>query len=464
MPLNKKDVEKFLLNGLFLTVFLFCSTFFSKPSFAIVGDEEISPGRLLEIRHQHDALMETEKRRSDEEKAYQIELLEEKKQKLESGSPEEKELLDEISKLKSGVVVQKKRWKDKIRFMPTERVVFDSNIRNSRVAKSDLIFNTGTGIQMNLGTQRTKIDVDYDGAYANYLHNHKLSRFEQRLGTSLQYPVSSKTDIEASYHVSSTGDQNSEIRGILERLRQDASLTFNQRLSQKTGIRIGQTYNDVFFYKKSSRNNSGSQYVFSPELNYLISQKTTAFARYALGLAGGGVDDSNKSVANEFRGGIRGKILPKTTGTIDLGYSNQRLTTLGGSVTAFVAEAVVISDITRKSKLEFLMNRSFSQAVQTEGSNFYVTENYRVTASTQFRRFLAGSLNAGVRRNSFDQGGKITGSSQRDLILELGAALRYDFRKWLGFELSYLFSGANSNNKDREYSKQVISLAVNGRY
>ena len=445
---------------------LMCSCLVAPPRlFGVVGDEEIAPGRLLEIHHQHEVLTEDQRRQDEEEKrAYQIRLLEEKRKKIQGGSGEDKELIAEIAKLKSGVLIRKKRLRERIRATPTERVIFDSNIRNQKVAKSDIIFNTGSGLQINLGTQRTKIDVDYNSAYVNYLHNRKLSRFEHQLGTSVRYPVSSKTDLEGSYQLSSTGNQTSEIRGILNRLRQDASVTFNQRLSQKTGIRIGQTYSDVFFYNRSNRDSSSNQYVFSPEINYLISRKTSVFGRYAFGLSGGGTGGSNKTVANEFRGGIRGKIAPKTTALLDLGYSNQRLRTIGGNVNAFVAEVVVIGDVTRKSRIEFLVNRSFSQAVQTEGSNFYVTENYRLTGSTQFRRFLYGELSAGVRRNVFDQGGKVSGSSEHDLTLELATTLRYDFRKWLGFELRYLFSTAHASQSDRDYQKHLLSFAVSGKY
>lgn len=432
---------------------------------AIVGEEEISPSKIKEIKLEQEKMIEEEqKTKEEDERAYLMKTLEEKRKKAAAGSPEEKVLAEELLKLRREMLLKKKRWQERVRLKPYERFVFDSNIQNSRTAKSDIIFDTGTDIQLDLGTRRTRLDVNGTVAYEKYLHNSKLSRFENRLGVDGSYPISSKSQVDASYLIYSTGDQNSEIRSIVERLRQEAALIFRQRVSEKTAVRIAQTYSDVFFYKQANREDSSRQYVLSPELNYFFSKKTSAFARYAFGLSGGGQNGSNEAIANEIRGGIRGKIAPKTTALADFGYSLQSKKKPKGNQNAFVAEMIVISNITRKSQIEFLMNRNFSQAVATSGSSYYITDNFRLTGSTQFRRFLYGDLSAGLRRNTFEQEGKVSGSDQHDLIVELSSSLRYDFRKWLGFELRYLFSCAASNESSREYAKNLFSFAINGRY
>ena len=440
---------------------------FAANLYAIVGGENISTDQLIEFRREHEATVAPEDfdtKKEEEKRAYLIRTLEEKRQSAQTGSEEDKALGEEILKLKSQALLKKKSWKERIEFTPSERIVVDSNIRNQKEAKGDIIFHTGSGVQMDLGTDRTRFEVDYTGAHANYFHNHKLSRFEHNLGTSARYPVSSKTDVSGSYRLTSTGEQTSEIRNILKRLRQDIALTFNQRLSRKTNIRISQTYSDTFFTSRANRDNSSNQYVLSPELDYFLSSKTSFFGRYALGFSGGGVDDTNKTTAHELRGGLRGKIAPKTTALLDLGISRQNQRQLEGHLTAFVGEVVIITNITRKSKAELTFNRSFSQAVETEGSNFFVTENYKLSGTTQFRRFLAGTVFAGMRRNVFEQNGKVSGSTQHDLTLELGTTLRYDFRKWLTLEFRYLFSGVNASDSLREYAKHLFSFALIGRY
>ena len=431
---------------------------------AVVGDEEIDPGRLAEIRLEHQREVEEQiKSEEEERRAYLIRLLDEKK-KNASGAADAQRMNEEIAKLKSEALTKRKRFKDRILFTPFERVVFDSNIRNQKVAKSDTIFNSGAGVKFDLGGSKTKFDIDYTGAYARYLKNSKLSRFEHALATHLNYPFSSKTSADAFYRLSSTGNQTSEIRSILNRIRQDVALNFKRKISQKTGVRLGQSYNDILFSSGPQKENSTRQYILSPQMDYYLSRKTSIFTRYAIGLSSGGVNDSNESVAHEFRGGIRGKVAPKTTALLDLGFSHQKQKKLGGDVNAFVAEVVAISNVTRKTKLELLINRSLSQANDTEGSKFFITENYRLSGNTQFRRYLEGELFGGVRRNIFEQNNKLSGSNQKDLILELGSSLRYDFLKWLGFELRYVLSGANSNESSREYAKHVLSLALNGKY
>lgn len=437
---------------------------FSNRLYAVIGDEEISSQTLEEIRREHEEEMEEEEKKEEEKRAQLIRVIEEKQKKAAEQGESAGISETELAKLKSEALLKKKRFRERIHITPFERFVFDSNVRNQKEAKSDIIFNTGSGVQLDLGTERTKFNVDYIGLHADYWKNRKLSRFEHQLGTLLRYPISSKSEVEASYKLSSTGNQTSEIRNILRRLKQDAGILFKQRISSKTGFRLNGVYSDTFFRSSSTRDNSRRQFVFGPELNYFVSRKTSLFTRYALGFSSGGVNERNKAIANEFRGGIRGKLAPKTTALLDLGYSHQKLKTLGGNANAFVAEVVIISNLTRKSRVELLINRSFSQSVETVGTNFYVTENYRLSGTTQFRRFLMGQIFSGLRRNTFDQGGRISGSDQRDLILEVGGSLRYDFRKWLGFELRYVFSGADSTNEAREYAKHVASFAVNGRY
>ncbi|PIQ85178.1 MAG: hypothetical protein COV74_09470 [Candidatus Omnitrophica bacterium CG11_big_fil_rev_8_21_14_0_20_45_26] len=435
------------------------------PAWAVVGDEEINYATITDMRRDHEELMTEEFEGSDEEqRAYLIRLVEEKRKKAAEGSEEEKTLSQELIRLKSESLIRTKKWRDRIRFSPFEKISFDSNIQNQKQAKSDVIFNSGLGMQIDLGTQRTDIDIDYLGSYAAYIKKPELNRFENQLAVNGRYPFSSKTNATASYRLSTTGDQNSEIRSVLERLRQDAALTFNQRLSRKTAIRIGQTFSDVFFLSKKDQGNDSSQYTLSPEFNYLISHKTSIFARYAFGISKGGLNDSNDATAHELRGGIRGKIAPKTTALLDFGVSRQNLDTLGGHVNGFVAEVVVITNITRKSRLELLINRSFSKTNETTGSNFFVTENYRLTGTTQFRRHIAGEVLIGLRRNLFEQNNSISDTNQRDLTLELGSTLRYDFRKWLSLELQYLFTGVNASDSRREYGKHLVSLALNGKY
>ncbi len=459
-----KRIQKPVTLGV-IAVFLFmmCA---AKKLYAVVGHEDIDRYVIEEVRDEHEEIVDEEQKKKEEEKrAYLMKLLEEKRKSAAgTDSAEAKNLQDEIAKLKSEVLQQKKSWRDRVRLTPTERIVFDSNIRNQKDAKSDIIFNSGTGVRLDLGTKRTQIDLNYDGAHARYLRNPKLSRFEHRLNTSVRYPVSSKTQIDASYGLTSTGNQTSEIRSIINRLRQDIALVFKQRMSQKTGFRLAQTYSDLFFYRSSREDDASRQYVISPEFNYFVSKKTSVFTRYALGFSGGGVGGSNRSIAHEFRGGLRGKIAPKTSILLDLGFSHQRQLEVGRNQNAFVGEVVLITNVTRKSRLELLVNRSFSQAIDTAGSNFFITENYRLTGITQFRRYLYGDVSAGLRRNIFEQNGSVSNPDQKDLILELATSLRYDFLRWLGLELRYTFATLASKQSSREYDKHVLSLAFNGKY
>jgi len=451
-----------------VTILVVISTQFLWPVgnvFAIVGDEEISYSTITEMRHAHEELQKEKDDSEEEEKrVYLIQLVEEKIQKAKQGSEEEKVLSNELIRLRSESLIRKKNWRDRIRLTPFERIAFDSNVLNQKNAESDTIFHSGFGLQADLGAQRAALDLDYFGSYAAYVKHTDLNRFENQLGLNLRYPFSSKSNVTASYRLSSTGNQNSEIRSVLKRIRQDMGVTFNQRLSRKTGIRIGQTFSNVFFMSDKDKDESSSQYTISPEIDYFLSKKTSLFARYAYGIASGGRDNVNDSTAHELRGGIRGKVAPKTTVLLDLGYSRQNLDTLGGHTNAFVAEVVIITNMTRKSRLELLINRSFSKSTQTEGSHFFVTENYRLTGSTQFRRYLYGELLAGVRRNLFEKNGSISNTDRKDLTLELGSTLRYDFRKWLSLEFRYLFNIVDATEKNREFVKQLLSVAFNGKF
>lgn len=455
-------------------------------AYAIVGSEDINEETLYRFRRVHDKEMYDESEKKEEEKILaQIRIAEEKKEALRKGAvvsgkeklsekeqkklseEEQKKLANEITKLQVELLPKKRRWRDRVKAEPFVRTTYDSNLQHQprHQSKYDVFTDTGGAIQTELGTVKTQTDIDYRGAYETHFHQPKESRWEHAAAAELGYDISQKTKMTGYYRFAYTAGQTSEIRSLSQRIINDAGASLNYRLSKKTGVRMRVDYNRQDFTKPQTKSSSSGEVQFGPEFDYYFSDKTALFGRYAIGFSGGGPNETNKAISNDVRAGIRGKILPKTSVLLDMGATAQKNTgSLSGWNSEFSGEAIIITDLTPKTRAELFMNRNFNQAVQTAGSSFYSTTNFGFRCMSKFTRRFLGQLEAGLRRNQFANGGTLSSSGEHDTIVYTLFRLQYEIRQWFLVGLQYQLDLATSNNKESEYTAHQVSLDLIGRF
>ncbi len=443
-------------------------------AFGVVGHEDIEEETRYRLERQHETML-----RLEAEKYKEFELLDEL-QRIEEDAPaeddgsaehlsdEQKQMLKkDIALLQAGVVETKKKWRRLLRAEPFVRTTYNSNLYRSpkRERKPDVYIETGALLGAGFSSSKSQVEFKYRGSRVTHLKETKRSRWEQKLETELGYRISQKTNVTGYYRLNLGSQQTSEIRSLLQRIRQNMGFSLNQRLSRKMEVRIRASHDRQDFMKKSEKANSSGQYQIGPEFNYYLTQKTAIFGRYSFGVSTGGQNKSNQAVAHDFRAGLRGKIAPKTTALINAGITTQKNTgSVKGNNTAFVAEAMLISQLTAKTRAEVYMNRGFSQAVETEGSSFFVTTNFGMRASTQFTRRLLGQIELSIRRNTFDREGTLKNSSQHDTILTQALRVEYKLWKWLFGGVQYNLDLADSNNKASQYIAHRLLFDLRGRF
>jgi hypothetical protein len=474
-------MKKWLSAGL-ATALALCPTF----AYAIVGSEDINEETLYRFRRAHEKDVYDEREKKEEEKILaQIRIAEEKKEALRKGAveagegksskeeqkklseEEQKKLANEITKLQIELLPKKKRWRDRVKVAPFVRTTYDSNLQHQpkHQSKYDVFTDTGGAIQTELGTAKTQADIDYRGAYETHFHQTKESRWEHAAAAELGYDISQKTKMTGYYRFAYTAGQTSEIRSLSQRIINDLGTSLNYRLSKKTGVRMRVDYRRQDFTKPQTKSSSSSEVQFGPEFDYYLSDKTALFGRYAIGFSNGGLDGSNKAVANDIRAGIKGKILPKTSVLIDMGATAQKNTgSLSGWNSEFSGEAIVIYDLTPKTRAELFMNRNFNQAVQTAGSTFYSTTNFGLRFFSKFTRRFMGQLETSLRRNRYATGGTLSSSGEHDTIIYTLFRLQYEIRQWFLVGLQYRLDLATSNKKQSEYTAHQVSLDLIGKF
>ncbi|OGW82029.1 MAG: hypothetical protein A3G33_04590 [Omnitrophica bacterium RIFCSPLOWO2_12_FULL_44_17] len=464
-------------------VFLIIGFALPRTSYSVVGTDDIDAETFYRFEKESDNFFQQER-----EVEYQEKLLDQlreikgtqavpqkKKGEMEGMAgqepktltKEEQEKLEkEILQLQLELVPEKRKWRDRIHTQPYMGTTFDSNLyRTRKDPKSDIMIKTGTLLDVDFGTSKTQAEFQYKGMRITNIKETKQSRWDHNMNLELGRRVSAKTSVTGYYRLDFGSNQTSEIKSFMERLNQTMGTSLNQRLSQKTEVRIRGDYGRQDFLDKKTKSGSSTQSQFGPELAYYLSKKTAVFGKYNIGFSGGGANNSNRATAHDFRGGIRGKIARKTMALVDLGASIQNNRgSVGGTNQAFVAQVLLSNQLTGKTKVQAFVHRGFSQAVETAGKNFFITTNFGLRSSTRFTRKLLGQIQLTLRQNAFDDAGSLSKASQTDTIFSMLLRMQYDIRKWLLCGLQYDADFADSTDKMSEYVGHRLSFDVQGRF
>jgi hypothetical protein len=97
-----------------------------------------------------------------------------------------------------------------------------------------------------------------------------------------------------------------------------------------------------------------------------------------------------------------------------------------------------------------------------EGTNYYVS----TYGGAEVRHFLSERLIlrvrglGGVNEYPEDVLAGAASADRSDWFIEAGAALKYQMRRWVAFELAYIFLDLNSNFNEFDYTDNRIKASV----
>lgn len=168
------------------------------------------------------------------------------------------------------------------------------------------------------------------------------------------------------------------------------------------------------------------------------------------------------SDAWRFKVGVKGDLTAKTTALIKVGWEWRDYENPGrDDWDGLIAEGNIIWKYREPSEVRLFGGRANVESLE-ETRNYYIS-NY---AGAEVRHFLSERLTLRLRAlggvNDYPEDVTVGAASaeRSDTFFEAGAALKYQMRRWLAFELAYNFLLLDSNIDINDYRDNRIKASV----
>lgn len=294
-------------------------------------------------------------------------------------------------------------------------------IHHSVLADARVNFNFGLGLRL---TDRFLITDDFSGFPVPEL-TQRAERWENTLDAGMDYTVRERYTLDVGYRWFMVDYKDDPELNQFDRDDHTIAGTLFYRLFPKTSILGEVDYNMI---------------------------------RYDIPAVAADRD----SDAWRFKLGIKGDITAKTTLLVKIGwewrdYENRFREDWNG----LIAEGNIIWKYREPSEVRIFGGRANVESL-FEGTNYYVS----TYGGAEVRHFLSERLVlrvrglGGVNEYPEDVLEGASSADRTDWFFEAGAALKYQMRRWVAFELAYNFLNLNSNFNEFDYTDNRVKASV----
>lgn len=302
----------------------------------------------------------------------------------------------------------------------------------------------------------------YKADYEYYARGMSENFLNHNIQAGLQYNFKGGMSIDAVDQFLRT--HNSRGTGLFFTLDKYYANLFNTSLTYETAgrfrLRLDYTnyylhYSDDFNAFRNRSDNSVSAYVF-----YQLGTKTSLFAEYEYVDVSYSENILSDSKEHHFFGGMQWKVTEKSKGLLKAGYGIKDF--VNPSIdkhSDLYLEAQIEHAITAKTSLKITAKKRTDES--DIGPNPFVVMNSIKAEYLQWLRSkIAVAVNLEYMRNIYE--GTLTiadvTKQRKDSIYSAALALRLEARKWLKFDLAYIYTKRNSNFDDFDYKNNTIML------
>ncbi len=185
---------------------------------------------------------------------------------------------------------------------------------------------------------------------------------------------------------------------------------------------------------------------------YKFWPKTSLFAEYNYADIDYDAGITNDSVEHRYYGGIQWDMTAKTRGTLKVGYIDKDfdLATVNDE-DDYSIEIQTQHNLTTKRALQVNGYRKFHESDLANASS-YLSTGIDIGLMQRFREKWSGTLNVLYENNEYNT------IDRDDDLFGIGAAIRFEPRKWLIFDLGYHFYNNDSNLNGNDYEMHQIYL------
>jgi hypothetical protein len=350
----------------------------------------------------------------------------------------------------------------------------DNILLAPRDEQSDFIWTISPGVTIELPGRRVAFRLGYRADIIRYTDNDTLDTVDHTVQASAAYNSPGGLNLSLRDEFRRTegfaGFPVPELTDRVERHQNDLRAEAEYRFADRWSAGAHYDFVWVDYVSGATFDELDRQdHTFGVTLFYRILPRTSVLGEYDYQIIRydiGRVAADRDSDAHFFKVGVKGDLTGKTSAGIKVGYQvkdydNPAREDFDG----FVAEAEVIWKYRDPSQLRLYGGRANIEST-FQGNNFYVA-NY---GGLELRHYLTSVLILTVRgligTNEYPETVTVGDETKKrdDTFYEFGLSLRYQIRRWLGFEVAYQFLRRDSNFRDFDYTNNRVMGTVHLTY
>jgi hypothetical protein len=261
-----------------------------------------------------------------------------------------------------------------------------------------------------------------------------------------------------------------EFTELVEHNEATLELDAEYRVAERWSVGAGYRFYLLDYIDSTFDNLDYISHTMHVAVYYRIAPRTAVFGRYdyqliRYDLASAEIRDSDSHFGWV---GLRGDLTAKTSAEVRFGAQYQDFAD-GTSETDWVAHANVVWKYREPSQVRVFVERSSNQSTfffPTPGGpvldNTYIATYGGVEVAHRWTPRLAVKLFGLVGTNEYPDevtvGNKT--AERLDWTYSAGVGARYDFRRWLAFELGYVFRSRDSNFSQFDYTENRVLASI----
>jgi hypothetical protein len=350
-------------------------------------------------------------------------------------------------------------------------IEYDDNILLTPTDEiDDFIFHIMPGIVIELPSRKYAIRLGYQADVLRYAENTDLDTIHHAMLADARVNLNFGLGLRLTNRFLITDDFSGfpvpELTQRAERWENTLDAGMDYTVRERYTLDVGYRWFMVDYKDDPELNQfDRDDHTIAGTLFYRLFSKTSVLGEVDYNMVRydiPAVAADRDSDAWRFKLGIKGDITAKTTLLVKIGwewrdYENRFREDWNG----LIAEGNIIWKYREPSEVRIFGGRANVESL-FEGTNYYVS----TYGGAEVRHFLSERLVlrvrglGGVNEYPEDVLEGASSADRTDWFFEAGAALKYQMRRWVAFELAYNFLNLNSNFSEFDYTDNRIKASV----
>ena len=329
--------------------------------------------------------------------------------------------------------------------------------------KYDFVTSINPGLLLQLPFMRHLVSLGGNTAINRYAINSSEDTIDWTLYGAGDFYFGSRFNLKISdnYNNSHETRSQSSISEIERFQNNTAASSLTYVLADISKVQLD--YSRTYLKYKTSGFRSRNEDLVSAYLYYRILPRTSAFVEYEFKNVGF-MDTTLDNFDNNVHSGLLGvtwELSERSKGTIKGGYLFKNFDQQSkGSINDFAASIDISHYFSDYNFMKLAGARTVNES-SLQGSSYSVSTGINGEFTHRFLDRLSSTIKASYSEERFSSNIDTSNHQiRKDIVLQTGVSLQYNFRRWLESSLEYYWRNKDSNIDDYDSTENNISLTI----